>query len=77
MQTGSSEYFTGLRDALTGLTLDVARSRLIDVEHVNDTKDVPDYMDSKRPLGVGMSVGGLVLIGACVLVGVILLKRVL
>lgn len=77
MQTASSDYFTGLRDALTGLTLDVARSKLIDVETMNDTRDVPDYMDAKARQAAGVSVGGLVLIGAALLVGVIVLKRVL
>lgn len=77
MQTGSSDYFTGVKNALTDLALDWGRSKLIDVEQPGDSQQQQDAMDAKARQSAGMSIGSMVLIGAAVLVGVIVLKRVL
>lgn len=77
MQTASTEYFTGLRNDLTGLLIDFGRSKLIDVEQVGDTKNVNDTVDFREGQLGGFSVGGILLVAGLVIGGVILLKRVL
>jgi hypothetical protein len=77
MQTQSTDYFTGVRNGVTALALDWGRSKLIDVEQVRDTRNVPDNVDVREGEAGGMSVGNVLMIGAVVVLGVILLKRVL
>jgi hypothetical protein len=79
VQTGSADYFTGLRNELTGLTLDFARSKLIDVEHVNDTRNVNDTVDVRegQATGLGLGMTGWLLVGGLVIGGVLLLRKVL
>lgn len=80
MKSASSDYWTGLRDNLTGLALDAARVKLVDVERASDDKNIPDNVDlasSKRVAANGVSVVTVVAIAAAALVGVLLLKRVL
>lgn len=76
MQTQSADYFTGVRDSLTGLGLDFLRSKLIDVEKVSDTRNVNDTVDVREGSS-GFSIGGVLLVAAAVVGGVLLLKRVL
>ena len=84
--TQSADYFTGLRDDITMLALDVARSRFIDVERLDDDRNFPDEADLRnaqrggdptQPAIAGMTIGGWLLVGTAVVVGVILLKKVL
>lgn len=77
MQTGSADYFTGLRNSLTGLGIDALRAKLIDVEQVKDTRNVPDSIDVREGQAGGFNVASLLLIGGAVILGVVLLKRVL
>lgn len=80
MQTQSADYFTGFRDSLTALGLDFLRSRLIDVERVGDTRNVNDAVDVREgEAGIigGMSIGGVLVLAAVVVGGVILLRKVL
>ncbi len=79
--TGTNDYWTGLRRDLTGLVIDTARSRLIDVETKDSDKTVRDGVDARlgdSGAGVGgMSVVSVAIIAVVVVVGVILAKRVL
>lgn len=80
MQTSSADYFTGLRDSLTGLGVDYARSRLIDVERMDDDRNAPDRIDAadwRTVGGSGVSMLTVGMIAVAVVVGVVLLKRVL
>jgi hypothetical protein len=80
LQTSSADNFlVGLRDSLTGLAVDYARSRLIDVERADDDRNIPDRVDLQQGVGAGsgMSVVTVVAIVAAVVVGGLLLKRVL
>ena len=44
-QTQSSSYFSGLRDDLTGLAIDLVRARHIDSQLVDDERNIPDQAD--------------------------------
>lgn len=78
--TSTNDYWTGLRRDLTGLVLDTARSRLIDVETRDSDRTIRDNVDARHGdsgAGVGFPVGQVVLIAVVVIVGVVLAKRVL
>lgn len=77
--TASSDFWVGLRDQVTGLALDIARTRLVDTERRGDDRYLPDSVDlaNARPNVGGMSVGSVLLIVGAVVVGGLLLKRVL
>jgi hypothetical protein len=82
MQTSATDYFTGLRDSLTGLALDIGRAKLIDVERSDDDRYIYDGIDlSANQQGttqaMGLSIGTMLLIGVVLVVGVVLAKRVL
>ena len=79
MQTSASDYFSGLGQSLTGLGVDYLRHRLIDVERIDDDRDMPDRIDSadRQTVGGGVSILAVGLIVVGVVVGVVLLKRVL
>lgn len=77
MQTQSADYFTGVRDSLTGLGLDFLRSKLIDVERVSDTRNVNDAVDVREGQAGFGNVGPMLLVAAAVVGGVLILRRVL
>ena len=77
--TATSDYWNGLRTSLTGLGIDVARSRLVDVETKDSDKNIRDATDVKLGEGIpriaGMSLLGWAAIAGVIVVGVVLLKR--
>lgn len=79
--TATNDYWAGVKRDLTGLALDVARSRLIDVETRDSDKNVRDNVDARlgdTGAGTGgMSVVSIALIAVAVIVGVVLVKKVL
>lgn len=80
MQTESTNYFSGLRDSLTGLVFDYGRAKLIDVETKSDDKNIPDRADlTQGALGVGgMPLGSILVIGVvgvCVVAAVVAVMR--
>lgn len=86
MLTGSSDYFTGVRDSLTSLALDFGRAKLIDVERASDDRNIPDEADlragqtGRESAGAapgGIPVIGWVLLGFAVVAGALLIKRAL
>lgn len=79
VKTQASDFWVGLRDQITGLALDVARTRLVDTERQGDDRYLPDSVDlaNNRPALGGMSVGSVLLVVGAVVVGGLLLKRVL
>lgn len=79
--TATNDYWAGVRRDLTGLVIDTARARLIDVETKDSDKTVRDNVearlgDSGAGTG-GMSVVSIALVAVAVIVGVVLVKRVL
>lgn len=78
MQTQSADYFTGVRDSLTGLGLDYLRAKFIDVERPSDTRNVNDYVDVREGnAGTGGTVVTMLVVAALVVGGVLVLRRVL
>jgi hypothetical protein len=86
--TTSTDFWSGLRDHITGLAIDYARARYVDVERPGDDRNIPDQADLRywgkaddgsglvsAPGGVPL-VGWLLIAGAAVL-GAVLLKRAL
>jgi hypothetical protein len=79
-RTASAEYFTGLRDTLTGLGADFLRARFIDLERADDDRNLPDRIDAADGQTVnkgGVSWGLVLGVGAALIVGVIVAKKVL
>lgn len=81
--TSSTDFWTNLRDSVTGLSLDYARSKFIDVETVDDDKNIPDQADLRYGAGTAAaaaSIAGsllpLLLVGVAVAGAVILLRKV-
>lgn len=82
--TSSSDYWTGLLDNVTGLGLDYARTKLIDVQNYADESNLPDRADlwyygsnsaKQRQAASGMSMGKWLLIGGAAVLGLVLLRR--
>ncbi len=53
MQTQSASFFTGLRDDLTSLALDVVRSRHVDRVTLDDEKPLVDRAEFEAMYGPG------------------------
>lgn len=84
--TSSTSFWQGLRDDITGLAVDYARARYVDVERQDDDKNIPDKADLRywgraddgtglvsAPGGVPLA--GWLLIAAAAVAGAYLLKR--
>ena len=82
-RTSSSDYFSGLRDSLTSLVIDVVRARSIDVETVNDDRPMRDNVDVLTgqpgdPYAIspgGLTVPAWLLIGAAVIGGAFFIAK--
>lgn len=81
MQTGSSDYFSGVGQRLTDLALDFARVKLIDVESSSDDRNIRDRVDARTGTQAvpqtAVPWGLIVASAAVVLLGVFVAKRVL
>lgn len=84
--TQSADFFTGLRDNIVDLGLDIVRAKHIDVERIGDDRNMPDQADlaagefagdAFRPAVAGMTVANWALLGAAVVVGIVVLKKFL
>jgi hypothetical protein len=86
--TNSTDFWTGLRDNITGLAVDYARARYVDVERPDDDKNMPDKADLRYwgfaddGTGLVSAPGGVPLLGwamiaGAAILGAILLKRAL
>lgn len=87
--TSGTDFWTGLRDQVTGLAVDYARARYVDVERPDDDRNIPDQAEwrlwgssggdgrgtESAPGGVPLV--GWLFLGAAALVGAYLLKRAL
>lgn len=80
--TSSTDYWQELRDKVTGLTLDYARAKFIDVETVNDDRYIPDQADLRFGAGVAATAASaasavlpMVLVGLAIAAGVILMRK--
>ena len=72
MQTSSSSYWSGLRESLTGLAMDYARARYVDVETRQDDRYMPDTADVRYgglldQRGVSASTLAMVALGVAVI----------
>lgn len=86
--TSSTDFWTGLRDNITGLAIDYARARYVDVEQPGDDRNIPDQADLRywgfgddgsgvvRAPG-GVPIAGWLLIAGAAIAGAFLLKRAL
>ena len=85
-QTESTSYWSGLRNDLTGLAIDIVRARHIDVEQFGDGDNLTDQADVRAgftgqdsfvaaPGGIPITTW--LLIGAAVAGGVIVFKKFL
>lgn len=83
-QTQSSSYFSGLRDDLTALAIDIVRARNIDSERLDDDQNIPDQADFRAgfngnepftaaPGGVPLATW--LLIGVAGVVGIVVFKK--
>lgn len=76
--TSTSDYWQNLPSQVTGLILDFARAKYVDVETRADDRNIRDTVDAKTGnTGQGVSVVSVVVIVAAAVLGVVLLKRVL
>jgi hypothetical protein len=86
--TSGSDFWTGLRDTVTGLAVDYARARYVDVERADDDRNIPDQADLRlwgsggdgRGLVTapgGIPIAGWLLIAGAAVLGAVLLKRAL
>jgi len=66
MQTSSSSYWSGLRESLTGLAMDYARAKYVDVETAGDDRYMRDQADMRYSGGLtderGINAGTLALV---------------
>lgn len=87
-QTQTANYFSGLRDQLTGVGLDILRARYIDAQTPQDEKNVPDEADFRYNVGSvtgnplerapgGVPLSTWAVIGLGLVAGVIVLKKFL
>lgn len=85
--TSSSDFWSNLRETVTGLAVDYARARYVDVEQQGDDRNIPDNADlrywgfgDKNGTGLVTAPGGLPLAGwamiaAAIVGGVYLLRK--
>jgi hypothetical protein len=80
--TSSSDFWHNLRDGVVGLSLDIARAKFIDVETVDDDRNIPDQADLRYGAGVASAAAGvagsilpLMLVGVAIVGAVLLLKK--
>jgi len=89
MRTASTDYWTGIRDSLTDLSLDWLRYKHLDLERPGDDRNIPDQADlhyGQHTAGqaygpYAMAPGGLtwmqwLMVGGLVIGGVWFAKRV-
>ena len=84
-RTNSSDFWSGLRDDVAELGLDVVRHRFIDVETAKDDRNLPDNAALRagsnggeyQPAVAGMPITGWLIVGGIIVVGVVVLKRLL
>lgn len=74
--TGWQDFLKGL----SGLTIDYARHKLIDVERTTDDQNIPDRTDISngflaQPAAGGMTIGGWLVLGVVVVAGGLLLRK--
>jgi hypothetical protein len=77
--TSTSDYWQNLRSQVTGLVIDAARAKYVDVETRADDRNIRDGVDAKTGnVGQGgFSPLTVVLVIVAAVAGVVLLKRVL